>query len=187
MKKLMFIVLAAVLIFFPVKSFALVDASLYGGYTFSGELKAPAFSTNPSLTGMAYGGRAHFTGAFIILDYGIGGFVQYSPLEYKFADRSYNSKKTDYGIDAFVGVWIIPLIEPYVRGGYSFYQKVDVGSDSVAKWFPQYYYGAGLALKLPLPVLKLQLFVEYLRSAADQKDSIKLIGNTVNAGVTVGI
>lgn len=188
MKKVLIIVFALFMLYIPGASHALIDFSVYGGYAFSGELKTPQVTTD--LTGFSYGGRLLFTDSFLILDYGLGAFVQYAPLKYSIAGSKYNSEKANYGVDGYVGIWVIPFVEPYLRAGYSFYESIQLpNQDKTGKWFTSMYYGAGLGFKLPMPVFRLMVFAEYLRNKdlGEFDDGSKADSHTVNLGVSLGI
>ncbi len=191
MKRFIF---AALLVIFllPVSAFALVNAEVYGGYSFAGEISE---IDAESVQGFGYGFRAHFYNEFIIFGYGIGGFAQYSPLEGELKISGdmepVDFNKTTYGLDGFLtlNVPLLP-IHPYMRGGVSIYEKTDVivdkNSEENSEMFKSYYGGFGLSLGvLPLPVLSVQIFAEYLYEYSALEDDAKFTGHKVHLGALV--
>jgi hypothetical protein len=164
-------------------AFAFVDGELYGGYNFSGKITSD--SSSYDLKGANYGARFHFTSSGMLFSTGAGLFYQKSPLKLDTAAGKIDTKKTDIGPDAFARIEIIPVLKPYVRAGLSVYQKVDIdGSSAEKKYFKSYYYGAGLGLAAPTPLLNLMIFGEYLNSRRFSGDKLTL--HTINGGVSIG-
>ncbi|MBN1501646.1 MAG: hypothetical protein JW982_15920 [Spirochaetes bacterium] len=193
MKKLIFTAILAVFLM-PASVFALVNAEVYGGYSFAGEISDTDID---SVKGLGYGFRAHYYDEILILGYGIGGFAQYTPLKGEITilnnteDVEFN--KTVYGFDGFLtlNVPLLPL-HPYVRGGFSIYDKTQIVYPSVddtnVEYFSSYYGGVGLSLGiLPLPVLSVQIFAEYIYEYSALQDSSEFTGHKVNIGALIRI
>lgn len=180
------VLLLGILFFVPASGFALVDAGIYGGYSFAGKIDTGA-SKNPNTSGWEYGAIVHYNfGLAAILNIGIGGFVQQTPLKYSVTSIDFKVTKTDYALDAFV-MLDLPVfpIHPFIRGGVGVYEtlKLDDGS-SVHKSFNSYHFGLGVAWSL-IPYL--QIYGEYLYNSSKQEDDIKLTGNSVHVGVRLFI
>ena len=192
MKKIVMICsLAAAFSLVSAPSFALVDGEVFGGYSFKGKFEEPSADKNVTVDGWGYGARAHLTGGFLVLDYGMGGFYQRKPLDFSLYDTSYSVVNNTYGFDAFFRLNIpLVFIKPYVRAGLAIadYNKVKQGSakiDSDTEYFNSYYTGIGVGFSLPIPVVTLMVYGEYLYN--HQIHAGKLTGNTFNLGISLGI
>lgn len=201
MKKYLIVLIILISLIIPTQAFALINGEIYGGYSFEGEAEIEDSDTF-SVQGFGYGARLHFYNTFAIIGYGIGGFAQKSPLEGEIKigsdkeDIDFN--KTNYGIDGFVNL-AIPLIpvHPYVRGGISIYETIETefevsGStetETEKNYFQSYYGGFGLSFKvLPLPILSVEIFAEYLYEYSILQDSGgEFKGHRVNFGALARI
>jgi len=180
----MIMFLFAVMCLVTAPAFALVDGEIYGGRTFSGSYESGSSSVD--LKGWDYGARVHLTSSGFILSTGFGLFFQRAPLNYDVMNRTYDVSKVNIGPDAFARLEIIPVLKPYVRAGVSAYEYLDAdGAKTEKKYFNSYYYGAGIGIAAPTPVLSLMIFAEYLNNRRFYGDKLTL--HTVNAGVSVGI
>lgn len=189
MKKVYSLIVAAAVIAWAVPSFALVDVEGYGGLTFAGKA-ASGTSETLKVSGWDYGARAHLTGGFIIVDYGVGGYYQQKPLDGKIGSTNFDVSNTSFGGDCFLRLSIIPVVKPYVRAGLAFADYVETKADggykkSNWKGFNSYYTGIGVGLALPIPVVTLMVFGEYLYN--HQIYSGKLTGNNINFGISLGL
>ena len=194
-RSLMIGAVMAVLAFVSTPSFALIDGEVYGGYNFAGKFSAPAMagvtSKDVKVSGFDYGARAHLTGGLLIVDYGLGGYFQRKPLEYSLSSKTYELMNINYGFDGFIrlNLPVIP-IKPYARAGLSIadYNEAKQGNTTAkldTKYFNSYYTGFGVGLSLPIPVVLLMVYGEYLYN--HQIYSGKLTGNTFNVGISLGI
>ncbi len=184
------ILLAIVLI--PATGFALVDASLYGGYAFGGEIDSDSYSAD--VDGMHYGARAHVNlGIPMVLTGGLGLFYKNAPMEYDGDGQTGDITQETYGIDAYVQLDLAILpIYPFVRYGLAIKDEVEmeIGSQTETKdaLFKSSYYGIGLAYPLlDAVVMDLQLLAEYLYTTSKQDDGVELKGNAVNLGIRLSI
>jgi len=165
------------LVFFvTTNSFALVDAAVWGGYVFKSEFE----DSNDDPKGGQYGIKAHYNTSLIpLLELGVGAYYQYSKLKMDILDESEDIKRESLGLDANL-ILGIPIIHPYVRGTYSFWDKLKVGSDSETEKFKGY--GAGLGVELTVfPFLR--IFGEYMYDFADHDVYIK--SHSANLGLKV--
>lgn len=196
MKKI-FLSALIILTILPSSVFALVNVEAYGGYTFGGEISEVDAE---SVKGFGFGFRAHYYDEIAIFGWGVGGYAQFSPLNYEMTvmgtDTEADYDRTTLGFDGFItlNIPLIPL-HPYVRGGIAAYDKAvteytingvkttSTESDS----FGMYYGGVGLSFSvLPLPILSVQVFGEYLYEYSDV-DGQTLKNHRVNIGAIVRI
>jgi hypothetical protein len=191
-KRLGFVCLIAVILAMPVASYAIVDASIYGGYSFSGEMSGSGVTDDTK--GWLYGFNGHVnTGIPYIFTIGLGGFYQMSPLDVKTSAGTVNSNRTTYGIDVY-GQLDLPFIpvNPYVRYGLGINDKIKVdnsgGSNTYSKYFNSSYYGIGLGYSLFDAVLvDVKIFAEYRYTMSKLDSGIKLKGNEIDFGLQVSI
>jgi hypothetical protein len=192
MKRVYSLIIAAAVIAWAVPSFALVDGEVYGGLTLGGDYKlsGDGYNKTVNVNGWGYGARAHLTGGLIVVDYGIGGFYQQKPLDAKIGSTKFDVTNTSFGGDCFLRLGIIPVVKPYVRAGLAFADYVESKASGVTtksnwKGFNSYYTGFGVGLALPIPVVTLMVFGEYLYN--HQIYSGKLTGNNINFGISLGL
>ena len=127
-----FILLIGFVLYFNANSFANIDIAAYGGYVLSGD-----FSGEDISIGGHFGAKAHYN---ILLsssmDLGLGAYFQYSIHDNKSQPRS-----DAENLWSNVGVWYrkafgldvnlifkefsMPDVYPYVRGTYSFFDKIE--------------------------------------------------------------
>ena len=184
----------AVMVFVATPSYALIDGEVFGGYSFAGKFSTPEMAgvsgTDVTVKGFGYGARAHFPDGFFIFTYGVGGYYQRKPLEYSIANQSAKLINNNYGFDGYFRLDLIPIVKPYLRAGLSIadYNNAQQGNTTVkmkTTYFNSYYTGIGVGFSLPIPVVTLMIFGEYLYN--HQIYSGKLTGNTMNLGVSLGI
>ena len=193
-----FSVVLLALLLIPSISYALVDASVYGGYDFGGKLEGATGTKDADVNGYHYGARVHAnTGIPMVFSIGGGMFYQIAPLKYKVAGKKEDLKKETLGIDVYAQLELPVLpVYPYVRYGIAINDKVDVTSkdvttgesrtDTLKKAFKSSYYGIGIAYSvLDAAVLDVQIFAEYLYTTSKQEKDVKLKGNAVNIGAQI--
>ena len=188
------IVSLVILFFVPASSYAIVDASIYGGYSFSGTLDIGDKSGD--LDGWEYGFLAHVhTGIPYLFTIGVGGFYQYSPMEYEIDDKEDATRKT-YGLDGYFQIDLpFIVINPYIRGGIAIKDETEIenystsGEDMVKdKYFGSYYFGIGIGyIIVDAAVLDVSIFGEYLYTTSKLEDDVELKGNAVHFGVKLAI
>jgi hypothetical protein len=127
------------------KSFALVDAAAWGGYLFNGEIED---LEKGDLKGGQYGIKAHYNTSLIpLLELGVGAYYQYSTLKFDYSSLDEDVTRQTIGLDANL-ILGLPIVHPYIRGTYSFWDKLKFGDeDADTEKFKGY--GAGLGLNLP--------------------------------------
>lgn len=190
------IVVGLVILFFvPAASYAIVDASIYGGYSFGGTLDLDYDSGD--LSGWEYGFLAHInTGIPYVFTIGIGGFYQYSPMEYEIDDKEDATRKT-YGLDGYFQIDLpFIIINPYIRGGIAIKDETEIeyevggtAEDMVKdKYFGSYYFGVGIGYTIfEAAILDLSIFGEYLYTTSKLEDDVELNGHAVHLGVKLAI
>ena len=197
MKKVYSLIIAAAVVAWAVPSFALVDVEGYGGLSFAGKFETPdktatgaAASESVKVKGWDYGARAHYTDGFLIFDYGIGAFYQQKPLSYSLLSTDYKAVNTTSGADCYLRLGIIPVVKPFVRAGLAVtdYVETKAGGTKIKsdmKYFNSYYTGGGIGFTLPVPLVTIMFFGEYLYNR--QIHSGKMTGSNVNFGLSLGI
>ncbi|TAL29643.1 MAG: hypothetical protein EPN93_21380 [Spirochaetes bacterium] len=194
MKIIRYLALAlALAAFVPATSYAIVDAGIYGGYSFSGEIDAGSLASGKTTTGWEYAFIGHVNFDFLaIFNLGIGAFYQNAPLKFDVGGETIKVDNVTIGPDIYLelDLPVIP-IHPYVRGGIAAYNKTtidlpsSIGNDVTAKkYFSAYYFGLGAALTI-FPFV--QIFGEYMYNYANQEKDVTLSGNAVHLGARLNI
>ena len=167
------IIAAGFVLYFNVNSFAIVDAAVWGGYVFNGTIDPGS----QDFDGGQYGLKAHYnTSLFLLFDFGIGAYYQYSKIKFDLTGSDNLSRKTA-GLDANLILTIVPIIHPYVRGTWAFMDKIE--SDN--KRFKTY--GAGIGAEFTvLPFIR--LFGEYMYENSSHK-YMDISSNAFNLGLKV--
>lgn len=177
MKKIkMIIVSLTIALFIPAASFALIEAGLYGGYSGSGDT---------DMSGYHYGAIGHFTWSLPLLaTFGVGGYYQQGSL----SDSTNDIKRKTAGLDVFgrVDLPFLPL-KPYGRMSTSAWDRVSGDISGDTRYFKDYSMGGGLAWFMPLPIVSLQLYTEYLYTIYNFHEGERESCHTVNLGVKAGI
>jgi len=186
------IAILTILLSIPAASYAIVDASVFGGYSFLGEYKDSGSSYDTK--GYQYGAYAHLnTGIPALFTVGLGGFYTIAPMTVETSYGDKDATKKTVGIDAYaqIDLPILPVF-PYLRYGHAINEKLEVkNSGSTTTYnenFKSYYYGIGICKTLINAVkLDLQLFVEYLRTSSKQENDVKTTGNVINVGLKASL
>jgi hypothetical protein len=182
-----FFIILTIVLFIPASSYAIVDASIFGGRTFGSKIENAAGDTD--VNGWQYGLYGHVnTGVPMLFTVGAGGFFLTAPLK-----GDIDATKKTVGFDAFamVDLPVLPVF-PYVRYGIAVKETVEVktsaGTTSSSENFKSNYFGFGLSRTIFSAVkLKLQIFAEYLYTISKQENDTKLKGHAVNVGITAMI
>lgn len=187
-KYLLALLVLSLITILPAKSYALVDAEIFGGYTFDGEVSGDN-ATGEDLSGPNYGFRAHFNNTIVLFDVGLGGFVQYSKLSFDISGSDQDVTRTSKGFDGYIKLNLpaIPL-KPYVRAGWIIHDKTEFEDSTETEWNTGLYYGAGVAFSvLPLPVLSVQIYGEYIYNKGDVSNDSEVVSHTINIGALASI
>ena len=147
------------------KSHALVDADLYGGYTFSGKLNGE------DVKGPVRGIAVHYNGSFLpTIKIGIGGFYQISELEYEINEEDREATRKTLGLDLNLTA-DFPLIRPYGRFSWG---VVDTFEDEGKKRDIELFkaWGAGLGVQVS-PVPFFSVYGEYRIDRADHGSDLE--------------
>lgn len=164
--------------FVTTNSFALVDAAVWGGYVFKGELE----NNNDDPKGGEYGIKAHYnTSLFPMIELGIGAYYQYSKLKIDILSSDEDIKRQTMGLDANL-ILGLPVIHPYIRGTYSFWDKMKVASESDTEKFKGYGIGGGVELTVA-PFIR--IFGEYMYDYTEHDTYIK--SHSANLGLKLDI
>lgn len=179
--------------FMPTSAFAIMNMEVFSGYTFGG--KVGELETTRSAAGSNFGFRFNALYRIPIADFGLGAFMQAAPLRYSINDDRYELFKLSTGIDSFARYknesW---PVYPYVRYGLALYDKsetslIDSGDITITEFrFKAYYLGGGISYPLvPMPVIDVHIFLEYLYDTSQIADDSYLRCNKFNIGVFMSI
>lgn len=175
------LIIAFALVFYVnTNSFAIVDAGVWGGYLFNGEIED--FS-KADLKGGQYGLKAHYNTSLIpLLELGVGAYYQYSMLKYDYSSFDEDVTRQTIGLDANL-ILGLPIVHPYIRGTYAFWDKLKFGDeDADTEKFKGY--GAGLGVELTVfPFIR--IFGEYMYDYTDHDFYIK--SHSANIGLKLDI
>lgn len=178
MKKIFTVMIlsAGLFLFLPVQSFALVDASAYGGFMFKG---SGADNSKSDAKGYNYGFKAHYnTSFFPMLELGIGAYYQNTKFKYDLISSGNKSLlRKSAGLDMNI-ILNIPIIHPYGRFMYSFWDDIEGDVEN----FKAYGLGVGAEFTV-LPFIR--IFGEYMFENSKHGNSFK--NNSVNLGIKVDI
>jgi hypothetical protein len=176
-----------IMLLIPASSYAIVDASIFGGRTFGGEIERSGSKTD--IDGWQYGAYGHInTGIPFVLTAGAGGFYLKAPLK-----GDVDAKKETVGVDVYAQLELPILpVYPYVRYGIAIREKVESESSGrttdISENFKSHYYGLGLSRTLfSFVKLKIMIFAEYIYTTSKQENDVKIKGHAVNVGVTASL
>jgi hypothetical protein len=180
------------LLIIPAASYAIADVSVYGGYSFAGEMKGDV--GNADVYGWQVGFYGHMNaGIPMIFTLGIGVFYQITPLTLTYDSTEADATMSAAGVDSYfqVDLPFLPVL-PYARAGLAIREDLEIkytgNTISKDEYFKSYYYGFGLSYTLlDVVVWDLQLFAEYLRTTSKQEDDIELRGHAVNLGLKLSL
>jgi hypothetical protein len=179
----LFLILIAIILI-PASSYAIVDFSAFGGYSFGNKIESSDDDQN--VKGWQYGLYGHVnTGIPMVATVGIGGFYLIAPLKGDDADAT----KKSVGVDAYAQLDLpfLPVF-PYARYGIAINEKIEVkytgGKTDLSENFKSHYFGFGLSRNLiSAAVIKLQVFAEYLFTTSKQENGVNMKGNAINFGI----
>lgn len=187
MRKIVVVSTIAAVLLAAVPSFAFIDAEVFGGYNMAGKIEADGQKFD--VDGWNYGARAHLTNSLILMNMGFGAFLQKTPLEFSVSSQDYKFTRTNTGLDMYAGLNLL-MLNPYARVGLSFFEYVsDKGGTTNSnewKYFNYYYAGVGLGFSLPMPVVRIMVFGEYLYNKRF-KGGNDIVYHTINFGASIGI
>ncbi len=174
-------------------AFAIMNIEAYSGYNFFGGIDN--LDTKENISGFGFGFRGDFLYRYESFSLGFGGYGELSPLFYKFAADEYALTKITFGVDSFAR-WKVPNYEvmPYIRGGFGLYDRSEtklISSNNIAVnvfSFNSYYMGGGIAYSvIPLPVINVQVFCEYLYNISQIRKNSRLEINKINIGLIMAL
>lgn len=178
MKKLftILVISAGLFMFLPSQSFALVDASAYGGYMFNGSVEG---NSDADPKGYNYGLKAHYnTSIFPLLELGVGAYYQNTKFKYDVTAINEDTiLRKSAGLDMNLIVKL-PIVHPYGRFMYSFWDEMEGNTER----FKGYGIGAGVELTV-FPFIR--IFGEYMYEKT--KNEIEFKYNSVNLGLKLDI
>jgi len=167
---------AGLFVFLPSQSFALVDASAYGGYMFNGSVEG---NSNADPKGYNYGLKAHYnTSIFPLLELGVGAYYQNTKFKYDLVSLDETLLRKSAGLDMNLIVKL-PIVHPYGRFMYSLWDDLEGDVER----FNAYGIGAGVELTV-FPFIR--IFGEYMYEKTTH-DKIDYKNNSVNLGLKLDI
>ncbi|MFW6365415.1 MAG: hypothetical protein ACOC2H_02945 [Spirochaetota bacterium] len=182
-----------VLMLIPSPVYCLMNMEVFSGYTFAGQVGE--LETTNDASGLNSGFRFNALYRIPAADFGLGGFMQAAPLRYSIDDKNYELFKLSMGIDTFIRYKndSIPVY-PYVRYGLAIYDKSEtklINSNDITInefRFKASYYGIGVSYPIvPMPVIDVHVFLEYLYDISQIGDDSYLRCNKINIGMFMSI
>lgn len=153
-------------------SYAIVDVSAFGGFTFSGDAEGYDY------VGIPYGLKAHYNTSIIpMIEMGIGAYYQGSKIKLEEISDGWDYDRQSLGLDLNL-ILSLPIIHPYGRFTYGIWDKIksDTGSDT--ENYKAWGLGAGVELTA-VPFFR--IFFEYYYDVTDHDTKFK--SNSVLAGL----
>ena len=169
-----FLLTAGLILAVNSSSYAIVDISAYGGYTFNGEAE------DVDALGLLYGAKAHINSGLPVvpIELGLGAYYQQQKIKW---DNSFSTEfdatRQTIGLD-FNVIITIPIIHPYGRFTYAFWDKITDGSYSDTENFKAWGLGAGVEFTV-IPFFR--IYGEFMYEST--KHDAKLTTSSVNLGV----
>ncbi|MCL1911925.1 MAG: porin family protein [Leptospirales bacterium] len=163
MVKKILLITAGFVLCFNANSFALVDAAGWGGL-FMGD-----GAGGDDTRGGQFGFKAHYnTSLTPLFELGVGGYYQFSRIVYDDLKLNYDDlKRQSAGLDVNLIFSLTPIVNPYFRGTWAFWDKMENYPDKFygypkvtdTKKFRAFGLGAGLEFTI-IPLLR--IFGEYM-------------------------
>ena len=173
-----FIVTAGLILYFNVSSFAIADVAGWVG-AFKGD-GANGYDTQ----GAHFGFKAHYNLSLTpLFDLGVGGYFQHLRLTYSDLKVPLDDLKRDSaGLDLNLIALPSPVIHPYLRGTWAFWDKIEAvrypHESRKSKFKP---FGLGLGVEFAFfPFIR--LFGEYMFDKT-KYDDVKFTSNLFNLGL----
>lgn len=192
MKKIIYLTVLFIL-FSSTSSYAIMDMEVFSGYSFAGDMGN--LETTEDVSGPDFGFRFDALYRIEQADFGLGSFMQFAPLTYKINDEEYELNKLSIGIDSFARYKNEKIpVYPYVRFGTAVYDKTEnklISGENITVTefrFKSYYFGAGVSYPLvPMPVIDVHAFIEYLYDISSIADDQVLKRHRVNIGLFMAL
>jgi hypothetical protein len=182
MKK--YILLLSFIIFIPVHSFAWIDGSVYGGYTFLGNVEV-ADANYDDVTGYDYGAMAHLNLnlSFVLLGFGLN----YQAGSFKYDAGTENADfriKSSWGPDFLLIIKISEKANPFARIGFSIADNLEydygIEKKDKTRFLNSGWWALGYAFQ---PVSYIMIFAEYQRCGTNLNEDHTLVRNTGHLGI----
>ena len=168
------LIAGGVIFFVNTNSYAIVDISAYGGYTFSGTVDG-----GDDFKAVQYGAKAHYNTSIIpLLEMGLGLYYQQSKIKYENSfSFDVDATRQSIGLDLNL-ILALPIIHPYGRFTYAFWDMIEADSHEDKENFKAW--GAGLGVEFTV-IPFFRIFGEYMYDVTDHSGKSK--SNMVNLGV----
>jgi len=168
----------------PSGAFALVDAALYGGYSFMGDIQI-VDDEYDGVRGYQFGVFAHLNVNADLFLLGFGFATQKGDFSYEIngIDQEFQLRSS-WGPDVILMLNVSSTSRPYVRAGFSIADSLryDYGAEYKVKtrYLNSGWWALGVGLKVaPLVVI----FAEFQRYTTHLNEEHELVRNMVNAGI----
>jgi len=176
--------LLLLILIFPVQSFAWIDGSVYGGYTFLGDVEVHD-SDYDDVRGYDYGVMGHLNLNLSLILLGFGLNYQAGNFKYDTGDENADFQiKSSWGPDILLMLKISDTANPFVRIGFSFIDELeyDYGIEKKDKIriLNSGWWAIGYAYK---PISYFLIFTEYQRCSTSLNEDHTLVRNTAHLGV----
>ena len=171
-----FVITAGLVLFLNADSFALVDASLYSGYVWKRNS-----GVDSDFNGLQIGIKGHYNTQLVpLLELGAGLYSQSATIRYGsfMKGRGDKLERTTSGFDVNF-LLTTPVIHPYLRGTWAFYDKIKVNHKTEKKSFQTCGLGGGIELGAPF----LRVFGEYMYEASKHKFPNRTAGTSMNVNL----
>lgn len=167
------LITGGLIFFINSNSYAIVDVSAYGGYTFSGDVEGLDY------VGVPYGLKAHYNTSLIpMLEMGLGAYYQGMKIKLDIPSAEWDASRQTLGLD-FNLILSLPIIHPYGRFTYGIWDKIKTDGVSDTENYKAWGAGAGLELTA-IPFFR--IFAEYYYDVTKHED-IKFKASSILAGV----
>ena len=164
MIKKILLITAGFVLCFNANSFALVDVAAWGGYIFSGDDRDDSFK------GPQLGLKAHYnTSLTPLFNLGVGAYCELSNFNYTNGDipGEFDIIRKSAGLDVNLIFSLTPIVNPYFRGTWAFWEKIENDYTSNKENFKAFGLGLGVEFTI-IPLLR--IFGEYMYDRARHDD-----------------
>ena len=165
-------------------SFAQVDLAVYGGYAFSGtaEVSEPGSGSEDfDYSAPQFGVKGHYNLELSpTFGLGLGVFYQYAKIDFD-DDLGFTPKRNTFGVDVALIFSATPEVFPYVRGYYSFVDKIKAEGESISG------HGFGIGAGLEYAIMpNLRIFGELMYEGPSwDKDGFEI--DASQGGFNIGL
>ena len=170
------LITGSLLFFVQNYSYAIVDASVYGGYTFSGTVEDTGFEAD--VDGLLYGVKGHYNTSLIpLIELGVGAYYQFNKMQYESSGSDFDLDRQSLGLDLNL-ILSLPIIHPYGRFTWAVVDSIKTETDTYTENFKAW--GAGVGVEFTI-IPFFRVFGEYMYDKS--KQDFTLTTNSAIIGV----